>query len=198
MIEDDLQLMRRLRAGESQAMDTLLTRHWEPLLRYCMGLLGSWDSAEDIAQESFVKLWAKRAGWAPDSAASALLHRIARNAALDLLKSPRNAAGQEDPAALIAPGTPAEEVEVSELREAAMRAVSDLPPRRREVFRLARESGLSYAEIGEVMGVSRQTVANQMSLALNDLRVVLRAYLPGEAPHLRGTGAAENADAGQG
>ena len=71
---------------------------------------------------------------------------------------------------------------------AVAKAVSDLPPRRREIFKLVRESGFSYAEIAEIMKISRQTVANHMSLALSDLRVMLRPFLPapatdGEAPN---------------
>ena len=57
-------------------------------------------------------------------------------------------------------------------------AIRDLPPRRREIFTLIRERGFSYAEIAEIMQISRQTVANHMSLALNDLRVLLRPFLP--------------------
>ena len=56
-----------------------------------------------------------------------------------------------------------------------------MPRRRREVFRLARERGFSYSEIAEITQLSRQTVANHMSLALSDLRVVLRPFLT--SPH---------------
>jgi DNA-directed RNA polymerase specialized sigma24 family protein len=45
------------------------------------------------------------------------------------------------------------------------------------VFRLAREEGLSYQEIAEVMSLSAQTVANHMSLAMADLRTALKPYL---------------------
>ena len=44
-----------------------------------------------------------------------------------------------------------------------------------------RQSGFSYAEIAEIMGISKQTVANHMSLALSDLRVMLRPFLPESA-----------------
>ena len=44
-----------------------------------------------------------------------------------------------------------------------------------------RQSGFSYAELAEIMGISKQTVANHMSLALSDLRVMLRPFLPESA-----------------
>ncbi len=177
MTHDAHHLMSRLAAGDEQAMADLLDRHWTPLVRYAFGLLQSWDRAEDVAQEAFARLWANRNRWS-ESSANALLHRIARNAALDILKSARYSARREDPETLTAEGQPDWDVECAELDQAVVRAVEQLPPRRREVFKLARESGFSYAQISEVMGVTQRTVANQMSLALSDLRVLLHPYLP--------------------
>ena len=177
MTHDDLSLMRRLQAGDAQAMSALLAQHWTPVVRYVFGLLGSWDQAEDVAQEAFVRLWARRKKWSSGSL-GALIHRIARNAALDVLKSPRHAAQHEDPDMLAGERTPDRDVELSELKQAVARAVRALPPRRREIFKLVREGGFSYAEIAEIMEISRQTVANHMSLALGDLRVMLRPFLP--------------------
>ena len=177
MTHDDLTLMRRLQAGDEQAMAALLTQHWTDVVRYAFGLLGSWDKAEDVAQDAFVRVWARRKKWSSGSL-RALVHRIARNAALDVLKSPRHSAPREDPDMLASQDSPDQEVELSELDEAVAKAVRDLPPRRREIFKLVRESGFSYAEIAEIMDISRQTVANHMSLALSDLRVLLRPFLP--------------------
>ncbi len=180
MTHDDPSLMRRLQAGDEQAMAELLSQHWTSVVSYAFGLLGSWDKAEDVAQDAFVRLWARRKKWSSGSA-GALVHRIARNAALDVLKSPRHAAGREDPDMLASEGTPDRDVELSELNQAVEKAVRDLPPRRGEIFKLVRESGFSYAEIADIMQISRQTVANHMSLALSDLRVMLQPYLPGPA-----------------
>ena len=180
MTHDDLSLMRRLRAGDEQALATLLSAHWTPVVSYAFGLLGRWDKAEDVAQDAFVRLWARRKKWSSGSV-GALVHRIARNAALDVLKSPRHAAGREDPDMLASDDSPDRDVELSELNQAVSTAVGNLPPRRREIFKLVRESGFSYAEIAEIMEISKQTVANHMSLALTDLRVVLRPFLSGTA-----------------
>ena len=147
-------------------------------MSYAFGLLGSWDKAEDVAQDAFVRVWARREKWSAGSP-GALLHRIARNAALDVLKSPRHAAPREDPDVLASDDTPDLDAELAEQDQAVAKAILELPPRRREIFKLVRDSGFSYAEIAEIMGISRQTVANHMSLALSDLRVLLRPFLPG-------------------
>ena len=180
MTHDDRTLIQRLQAGDEQAMSALRAQHWTPVVRYAFGLLGSWDKAEDVAQDAFVRLWARRRKLSSGSP-GALVHRIARNAALDVLKSPRHAAPREDPDLLAGALAPDRDVELSELKQAVAKAVRALPPRRREIFRLVRESGFTYEEIAEIMDISRQTVANHMSLALSDLRVMLRPFLPGAA-----------------
>ena len=71
------------------------------------------------------------------------------------------------------PAQPDELLEETLLQEEVAAAIADLPERRREVFVLARFHGLSYQEIADVLGVSQQTVANQMSSALSQLRELL-------------------------
>ncbi len=73
---------------------------------------------------------------------------------------------------------PLTRVQESELRAAARDAVEALPRRRREIFRLVRQRGLSYREAAETLGISPKTVANQMSLAMNNLRSALEPHLP--------------------
>ena len=70
-------------------------------------------------------------------------------------------------------------------------AVGTLPPRRREVFLLARFGGLAYQEIADTMETSPQTVANQMSLALTDLRTLLSDVLAERDEMTRGTADSE-------
>ena len=173
---EDQRLISRLEGGDEQAMAQLLQRHWTGLVRYAYGLLGDWDGAEDVAQEAYARLWANRDRWTSGSSA-ALLYRITRNGVLDVLKSRSHAARADVPDTLAASDTPERDVELAQLEDAVADAVEALPPRRREVFRLARERGFSYAEIAEITQLTRQTVANHMSLALSDLRVMLRPFL---------------------
>lgn len=177
METEDRDLTDRLRAGDESALAEVLDRHWHGLLRYAYGLLGDWDRAEDVTQGAYVRLWASRDRWTQGSVI-ALLHTIVRNAAIDVLKSPRVRSADASLVGLAASGSPESATELAELESAVEGAVEALPPRRREVFRLVRESGLSYAEVAEVTKLSRQTVANHMSLALRDLRTMLRDHLP--------------------
>jgi RNA polymerase sigma-70 factor (ECF subfamily) len=72
---------------------------------------------------------------------------------------------------------PDEELEASEFQARFAAAMENLPARRREVFELVRFQGLTYQEVAEVLEVSHQTVANQMTLAHRDLRRMLAGFL---------------------
>jgi RNA polymerase sigma-70 factor (ECF subfamily) len=191
MNTEDRTLISRLATGDEGAMRALVDRHWRPMVQYAQGLLGDWDRAEDVTQGAFVRLWADRDRWDTDSS-SALLYRIVRNAALDMLRRSGRVRGGEFVDELAGDSSPESDVEMSELEGAVLAAVDALPPRRREVFRLARDRGFSYAEIAEITELSRQTVANHMSLALRDLRVMLRPFLTDTPPaHEGSSGAGE-------
>ncbi|MGD2067788.1 MAG: sigma-70 family RNA polymerase sigma factor [Gemmatimonadota bacterium] len=179
----DDELIERIRSGDPATLELLMTAHWSGLLQYAGRIVGEASDPQDVVQEAFIRFWTRRERWGSEGSVRALLFTLTRNAALDerrrSARSERVALSAEAPQA---PPRPSEDAEASQLLRAASRAVSALPPKRQEVFRLSREQGLSYAEIAEVMGVSPQTVANQMSLALADLRGALAPFL--EAPRM--------------
>ncbi|MBI4539559.1 MAG: RNA polymerase sigma-70 factor, partial [Gemmatimonadetes bacterium] len=174
--------MLRLADGDSQALETALTRYWPALVAYASTIVGHRDSAEDIVQEAFIRLWEKRRTWKPVRCLKPLLLRIARNLAVSerrrqrVLRAWAATLTTQDSRRGSSP-SPMESMEAEERERAFARAIEDLPPRRREVFTLSRFQQLSYREIAEVMGISQQTVANQMSAALAELRRALRPHL---------------------
>jgi len=178
--ERDMRLMERMVAGDAAALDEVLQHYWQPLLRFAVGRTGDTARAEDIVQDTFMALWERRARWRPSDSLRALLYRIARNRILDVQRNDRVWMRWLERFRTVQVGssdTPFEHAEAGELNAAMGFAIDALPPRRREVFLLARHESLSYREISEVMGISEQTVANQMSAAMGDLRRALEPYL---------------------
>jgi len=174
----DSALVRRLRSDDQNALRTLMDSYWEPLVAFARRILSGTGDPEDIAQTAFVRLWARRYRLDESGSLKALLYTIVRNASLDeLRKRRRRETAQAGAPAPPSPRTPYEDVQGAEFQRLAAAAVARLPERRREVFRLAREEGLSYQEIAQVMELSTQTVANHMSLAMADLRTALKPYL---------------------
>jgi RNA polymerase sigma-70 factor (ECF subfamily) len=173
-------LIEDLRSGDPEALARLMDRFWAPLVGYARRLLPEHTDPQDIVQEAFVRLWARRGELREDGSLKALLYTTVRNASLDVVRTTRRrerlrATGFRS----TPPRTPYEEVQGAELQRLAAAAVARLPEKRREVFRLVREEGLSYRDTAAVMGLSEQTVANHMSLALADLRANLRPFLSG-------------------
>lgn len=178
--EDDGDLARRLVAGDVRAFAQLLESNWGPLVAYAARMLGVQDTADDVVQEAFIRVWENRARVTPARSLRGYLYRLTRNLVIDEL---RRARIRTDRACMLggevasSPPTPAEVTEADELGVAAARAIEDLAERRREVFVLAHIHDLSYKQIAEILGITPRTVANHMTLALRELRAALHPYI---------------------
>ena len=173
-------ILTKIRAGDQEAFASLVAETWDDLVEHLAWLLGSRAGAEDAAQEAMIRIWERRERWCEGSA-RALVFRIGRNVALDARRSENvrrrwRAAAQREPSP--SREGPEESVRWSEYEARVRRALEALSPARREVVELIRLRGLSHREAAEVLEVSQQTVANRMTLALADLRMLLADILP--------------------
>jgi len=185
----DPELLQALRSGDPEALTLLMDRLWGPLVGYALKILSDSSDAQDVVQDAFVRLWCRRDTLRDDGSLKALLYTTVRNACLDELRTHRRrrnllSADRHTPH----PPSPYEDVHGAELQRLAAGAVARLPEKRQEVFRLVREQGLTYRETATVLGLSEQTVANHMSLALADLRTALRPFLPDRPSQEKGEG----------
>lgn len=185
-------VLARIRAGEREAFRRLVDGTWDDLVDHLTWILGSREAAEDAGQEAFIRLWERRERW-HDGSARALVFRIGRNLAFDARRRERvrrDWATLE--AAVVEAGTaPDDLAEASEYAQHFRKALAALTRGRREVIELVRLRGLTHQEAAEALEISPQTVANRMTLALADLRVLLADVLPGlqarrEPTHERG------------
>lgn len=177
---NDAALVRGLRGDDPEALRVLMDAYWSPLVGFAHRFVAGAGDPEDVVQTAFVRLWSRRQHLDEAGSLRSLLYTVVRNACLDeLRKKARRDEAQRGATPPPSPRTPYEDVQGAELQRLAAAAVARLPERRREVFRLVREEGLSYQEIAEILGLSIQTVANHMSLAMADLRTALRPHLPG-------------------
>jgi RNA polymerase sigma-70 factor, ECF subfamily len=181
------QWLDRLRRDDAGALEELLDCYWVPLVRYARGLRGArdeGDTAEDAAQEAFVRLWAGRHRWGGEGSATGLLYKIVRNLCLNERRRTANH-HRLAPTAWggVRQATPLDHLEASEVERAVARTLSTMPARRREVFELSRYHGLSYREIANALEISPQTVANQLSAALDELHGGISGHPPRGGGH---------------
>ena len=170
------ELFLRVRQGDEAAFEQLFKRFYSPLATYALGFVQSRDAAEDVVQEVFLKLWEIRQRLPDADSASAYLYRAVRNRALNQLRRLRLSAKWRRETLPETEAAPAADrsAEEAELAELIRRAVSDLPPRTREVFLLSREQFLTYPEIAATLSISVKTVETLMGRALKVLRQKLR------------------------
>ncbi|MEX2528233.1 MAG: sigma-70 family RNA polymerase sigma factor [Gemmatimonadota bacterium] len=156
-----------------------MAQHWAAVASYASKVLGVGPrSGEDIAQEVFLKLWAGDIRWSGEGSSRAFLLGVTRNLCLNRRRKESLRKRLSDKVRTQFQlwqrmPNPGEDLQASELQRRLDVVLESMPARRREVFLLIRMQGLSYAEVAEIMGISAQTVANQMTLALKQLRQAL-------------------------
>ena len=168
----------RIRAGDEAAFEAMFRAHYDGLCRYVAAYLGSRDSAEDVVQGVFARIWEDRTHWVVSDVQHYLYAAVRRRA----LSQFRRAAVRRRSAPLlaleagrVAAEPPDAEFEAEELRQRLERALTALPPRTRAAFILSRREGLSYAEVASRMAISPKTIGVHISRALTILR---KALLP--------------------
>src|SRR5690606_26200287 len=133
VVAADALLMERIRVGDERSFADLMQRYWTPLVSYASRITAlSQDEAEDLVQETFVRVWGQRTAWSDRGAVSAYLYRIARNLALNakldrkaLLN--REERGGEEIRDRSVVEDPLEEVQNRVIREDVQRALAAMP-----------------------------------------------------------------------
>ncbi len=177
---NDRRLLDGVRAGEVGGLQGLIDAYWRPLLGYATRLLDDTDAAEDLVQEAFIRIWERRADLRPNGSGRVLLYTVVRNLGLNRRKSDRTRVRPDIVRRIPRPQpptTPADLLQAAELGAAVAAAIQALPARRREVLQLARFDDLSRQEIADLLGLSPQTVANHLAMALAALKERLRPHL---------------------
>ena len=150
--------------------------------RYLFGLCGNWDEAEDLAQEALLKVWRKRHSFDGRSNVRTWIFAVARNHWLDCLRRrkvrPREQSMEHDPQSGSGQPTPPAMAERVELAEAVRLAVDKLPEEQREALSLRESEGLTFREIGQLLGVPTATAKSRVRYALLKLADHLKPFGP--------------------
>jgi RNA polymerase sigma-70 factor (ECF subfamily) len=160
--------------------EKLFKDNYSGLCRYANRYVKDMDSAEEVVQDMFVKLWEKREQIEIRGATLPYLMSAVRNSSLNWIKHKNivsNYERDEQVKISIDSSQFEEEMADMEIESAIYNAMEKLPEQRKKVFQLSRIDGLKYQEIADKLGISIKTVEAQMGKALKQLRESLKDYL---------------------
>lgn len=183
---DDSQLVDRALAGSEEAYRELVQRFERPVYGLILRLVRDPATAEDLAQETFLKAFGALPRYDRQHKMASWLFKIAHNTSIDWLRRRGVApvsltAGEEGEPDFgerlpdLSAETPEHAAERADLARALDRALGTLRPDYREVMVLRFREGLAYEEIAEVMGLPLGTVKTHIHRARKELAVVMSA-----------------------
>lgn len=187
--EMDAAAMTRLAKGEDLALSELMGRWQDRIATFLLRMTGNHATAQDLAQETFVRLYQSRARYKPSASLSSYLFSIAANLARNHLRwSARHPvksmhdAQNDGPEPASEDSGPDEVLAQSETAQAVQRAVQDLSPELRETLVLFTYHDLGYQEIAAAVGSSAKAVETRLYRARQILKEKLQHLAPALAP----------------
>ena len=178
----DSELIKNAISGREDGFEELVRRYQKPITGYVFRIVGDYDSALDVTQEVFIKVYNSLHRYSSDYKFSTWLYRIAHNAAIDHLR--RNSVNTQSLETENADGTyqlqiespapsPEKHREISEWRTEIGQVIRRLPDAYKQLILLRHASDLSYDEIAEVTGLPLGTVKNRLFRAREMMRQIM-------------------------
>jgi RNA polymerase sigma-70 factor (ECF subfamily) len=169
-------LVLRIANDDEAALKELILFYSSKLFAYALKFTKSREYAEELVQETFVRLWMHRKKLKQELSFNAYLFTIAKHLAYDFLK--KTAQDADLKAALLENYIPIynpveAQLKYEEYERTAMQAIEQLSPRRQLIYKLSREKGMTYDEIALHLGISRNTVKEQIAQATKSIKEYL-------------------------
>ncbi|MCY1721848.1 RNA polymerase sigma-70 factor [Prolixibacteraceae bacterium Z1-6] len=181
---DEYNLIDGIKKGNENAYRDLYSKYYISLCYHAQKIVSDKDQAEEIVQLTFLKLWENRKKITITSSVHAYLYKAVLNSSLNFIKSKsarldkRNvqldnlndymAISQDNGYSIYI---------ATELSSKIEDAINELPEKCRQIFEISRFEGKSYDEIASYLGISKNTVQKQISIALQKLKQSLKDYV---------------------
>lgn len=174
-------LIERTRAGDMEAFDELFHRHSQKLYSFAFSLLKDHTQTEDLVQDIFITVWERREQINPAYHFENYLFTICYHSVLkyfrrkkieqrvisEILKSTQGKLSEST-----------NSLHYRELEQAINLVVESMPPRRKKVYKMSREDGLSIQEIAGELNITSRTVETHISHSLKQIRTTLENIFP--------------------
>jgi RNA polymerase sigma-70 factor (ECF subfamily) len=171
-------LIQRIQHHDKEAFEKLFHEYYNGLCHFAVRFISDRDEAEEIVQDTFVRLWQQREQLHIKHSIKSYLFQSVRNNCLNRLKHQAVVREYEAFRQIHHHSHENEDVLVTrELEDRIGESINLLPPERKRIFQMSRDEGLSYREIAAELGLSVKTVENQIGRALRFLRTELIDFL---------------------
>lgn len=175
-------LLQQLKDGSYDSFKVLYERWVARLYQFALKLTKSESMAQEIVQESFIKIWEKHESINPEQSFKSFLFTIAYHKSINhfrtQIRQPLMGDYLEYTSALADEHTADQHLSMEHFLRRLEEAKKKLTPRQRELFELSKEQDLSNAEIEERLGISNQAVRNRIAAAVKIIREEMKDYLP--------------------
>lgn len=178
--KDDQELLALIQDGSQEAFSVLVQRHTERFYRLAFRYLHNKETAEDVVQDAFVKLWEDPGKWQAErkNKFTTWFYRIVVNLCLDSQKKKKPLElGDQELSIADQRETPDAEMLRNEKQEVLEKEIAALPERQRTALNLCFDEGLSNQEAAEVMGLKLKALQSLVMRAKSTLKERMRNYL---------------------
>jgi RNA polymerase sigma-70 factor (ECF subfamily) len=169
----EIRLIQALKAGSHKAFDGIYEMYAKRLYAYSLQFTKSSEDAEEIVQDVFVKLWTNREKIKQEDTLRSLLFIMTKRHLINAFHSKINEPVYEDFVDYkneLSVSDTGQHLEYEEFVQKLEKAIKQLPSTQQKVVNLSKIDQLSNKEIAEKLSLSEQTVKNQLSIALKELR----------------------------
>lgn len=170
----------QLKKGKQEGFDALYKMYSAPLYNYCYKYIKSHVETEEIIQDVFIKLWINKETISAADTVKYWLFTVAKNQLINRYRAKVNSPVFQEYVNYrehVAANDSSSVVEYDDFCKILNKAKKHLSPTQRKVFDLSKHSQFSLDEIAETLSLSKQTVKNQLVIALKILREYLKDYL---------------------
>jgi RNA polymerase sigma-70 factor, ECF subfamily len=179
----DWDLVALAQQGDRDAFAELVQRYQQPVVHFCYRMAGTQPDAEELAQDSFIRVYKHLHRLTPQAKFSTFLFGIARNLTLNFLRDSRRRGrgvtdsmtreDSEERAIEDEDHRPDRRARLAEIESLIERGMARLSPDHREILLLREVQGMEYESIAEVLGCRKGTVKSRLARAREQLRVQL-------------------------
>lgn len=180
--QEELEIIRMAIAGNAEAFREIVSQNQSFLYAVAYRFLGKAEDAEDVVQESFIRMWRNLSKYRAEVKLSTWLYKIVVNLCLDMLKSAHRKQ-QKRSIDLIVKGELSvanyaadHEVHASEFHALIQEAASELTPRQKAVFVLRDLEGLQVEEVCDILSMSASNVKSNLYYARQQMSEKLKMY----------------------